>query len=128
MILIIGGLSQGKLAHARSLVGEGATLIDGATCPLAGGFTGEIFTNLPAFVRRCLKEEVDPLPPLLDYCARSPHAILICEEVGSGIVPMDGEDRRWREGVGRLSCALAEQAEQVVRLFCGIPTTLKGGE
>ena len=53
---------------------------------------------------------------------------VLCREVGCGLVPMDPGDRAWREAVGRLSCRLAQEAQGVVRLWCGLPVWLKGGE
>ena len=47
-------------------------------------------------------------------------------EVGGGVVPMDAEERAGREAAGRLACLLAERADCVVQMFCGIPTVLKG--
>ena len=40
--------------------------------------------------------------------------------------PMDAEERAGREAAGRLACLLAERADCVVQMFCGIPTVLKG--
>ena len=52
--------------------------------------------------------------------------IVISTETGCGIVPVDKEERILREHIGRLNCLLAEKAETVVRVFCGIPVVLKG--
>lgn len=52
--------------------------------------------------------------------------VVIATEVGGGIVPVDKDERAAREAAGRLACLLAQRAEQVVRVFCGIPTILKG--
>ena len=54
--------------------------------------------------------------------------VVIATEVGSGIVPATAEDRAAREAAGRLSCLLAKKADTVIRVFCGIPTVLKGEE
>ena len=43
-----------------------------------------------------------------------------------GVIPLDPRERRNREAAGRLSCLLAERAETVVRVCCGIPQVLKG--
>lgn len=52
--------------------------------------------------------------------------VVIATEVGGGVVPVDKDERAAREAAGRLACLLAQRAEQVVRVFCGIPTVLKG--
>ena len=48
------------------------------------------------------------------------------ERVGCGVVPLDPAERAWREEVGRLCCALAQKAERVERIFCGLSMVLKG--
>lgn len=52
--------------------------------------------------------------------------VVIATEIGGGIVPVDPEERLAREAAGRLACLLAKKADLVVRVFCGIPTVLKG--
>ena len=73
-----------------------------------------------------LKGESDPMPALQALLKRNPEVVILCDEVGCGVVPMEKKERDWRERVGRTCCVLAEQAERVERLFCGIPTVLKG--
>ncbi len=52
--------------------------------------------------------------------------VVIAAETGCGVVPSDPEQRKAREKAGRLACLLAERADTVVRLCCGIPEVLKG--
>ena len=52
--------------------------------------------------------------------------VVIATETGCGVIPLDPRERRNREAAGRLSCLLAERAETVVRVCCGIPQVLKG--
>ena len=66
------------------------------------------------------------MPALEAYLRRRPDGVILCDEVGCGVVPMDSADRAWRERVGRTCCALAERADKVVRLYCGIPSMIKG--
>ena len=42
------------------------------------------------------------------------------------VVPVDKNERAAREAAGRLGCLLAQRADAVVRVFCGIPVYLKG--
>lgn len=51
--------------------------------------------------------------------------VVIATEVGGGVVPVDARERAAREAAGRLSCLLAQRAEKVVRVFCGLPVILK---
>ena len=52
--------------------------------------------------------------------------VVICSETGCGIVPLDKKERLAREATGRLMCALAAEADTVVRMICGIPQVIKG--
>ena len=52
--------------------------------------------------------------------------VIICTEVGAGVVPIDPEERAFRESAGSLTVALADRATCVVRVVCGIPQVLTG--
>lgn len=52
--------------------------------------------------------------------------ILIATEIGGGVVPIDPKQRNAREAAGRLSCMLAQRAQTVIRVYCGLPQVLKG--
>lgn len=39
---------------------------------------------------------------------------------------VDAKQRADREAAGRLACLLAQRADTVVRVFCGLPILLKG--
>ena len=52
--------------------------------------------------------------------------IIIADEIGCGLVPLDASEREKRERAGRLACMLAERADTVIRVVCGCPQILKG--
>lgn len=54
------------------------------------------------------------------------YEIVIATEVGGGVVPLDPDERAHREAAGRLACCLAERADCVIRVCCGLPQILKG--
>ena len=64
------------------------------------------------------------LTTLADQLAK--HDVIIATEIGGGVVPMDANQRAQREAAGRLACLLAERADVVVRVCCGLPQVLKG--
>ena len=67
---------------------------------------------------------VENLEALADELAG--RRVVIATEIGGGVVPTDSAARERREAAGRLSCLLAERAETVVRVCCGLPQLLKG--
>ena len=56
----------------------------------------------------------------------NPQVIILCDEIGCGIVPMEKEEREYRELVGRIMGMVVSRAQRVERLVCGIPQVLKG--
>ena len=56
----------------------------------------------------------------------SAYDLVIATEVGGGVVPVDPAERAAREAAGRLACLLAQRAETVIRVCCGLPQALKG--
>lgn len=105
-VLYIGGAAQGKETLARRLHGPHA----------------QIAANLHLSVRRMLEEGKDPMTLLPALRGK----IVICDELGCGVIPAGAFDRLWREKTGRLCCALAEEAALVVRVTAGLPQVLKG--
>ena len=95
--------------------------------------------NYQALIRRLMEIGIDPeayTARLLDAWAASETdtqekaqreaRVIVMDEVGSGIVPMEKADRLWREACGRCGCMIAARADRVIRLVCGIPMILKG--
>lgn len=71
-----------------------------------------------------LAADCDDLSLLADELATKD--VVIATEMGGGVVPTDAGRRHAREQAGRLVCLLAERADTVVRVCCGIPQVLKG--
>ena len=114
MILIVGGEGSGKRAFAESLGYRPEQIAEG------------VLDERPVVCRveRMVAANYEAAPELLEpLCAKE---VVICCEVGSGIVPAEYEQRLTREATGRLCVRLAQRAEAVVRMVCGIPTVIKG--
>jgi adenosyl cobinamide kinase/adenosyl cobinamide phosphate guanylyltransferase len=56
---------------------------------------------------------------------RNPNIVIVVDELGCGIIPMEAFDRDYREITGRVCCRLAENAKEVHRVICGIGMVLK---
>lgn len=119
MILLIGGMGQGKLDYAKKQLN--ITDSDVAQTPNEGG-NKPVIAELSQWIRT----HEDARELLDQLIAQNPDVVLICNEVGCGVVPMMPEERHWRERVGQICVHLAKQAQRVERIFCGIPMILKG--
>lgn len=115
MILIVGGQGSGKRDFVRSL---GFTDADCGTS-LEGA--SPVLLDLHLLVK--------DIPAVSDetFANLQSRRVVVCNEVGCGIVPVSADDRAWRDRVGRTCARLARDADRVVRLCCGIPQDLKGG-
>ncbi|MDY3989801.1 MAG: bifunctional adenosylcobinamide kinase/adenosylcobinamide-phosphate guanylyltransferase [Massilioclostridium sp.] len=118
--LIVGGAAQGKLAYALSCYGLTEQQIS------EGNLDGPIVNRLQEWVRKLLAQQIDPLARI-DELVEGRDLVILCDEVGCGVVPIDPAQREWREAVGRVCCALAQKAVFVDRVQCGIATRIKGG-
>ncbi len=113
MILVIGGAASGKLDYVKSLGYSDSSISD--------GFIGEepVVYNLQALVAK----DPEKAPGYYDELVGK--EIVICDEVGSGIIPATREMRDAREATGRLCNRLAISADSVIRLVSGIPVKIK---
>ena len=108
MVFITGPLFSGKKSAAKSIMHwDDATLAQNAVW------------DVEQMVSGCTD-----LEKLADQLAEK--QVVITSEIGGGVVPVDPEQRAQREAAGRLACLLAARADTVIRVFCGIPTVIKG--
>lgn len=153
MELYIGGFAQGKLEYVQNKKAEEAIsiamVIDCAQSDyqktlqsIDNKIKNEnadvnnivnvndivIINHLHMWVKDLLREgmeESEVQSTILSWVATHPNTILICDELGNGIVPLEKMERIWREQTGRLMIELAKQAERVERILCGLGQRLK---
>ena len=125
MHLIIGGKYMGKLAYAKALYGDGESVCDLSVEEPESMIAARVVVNLQDGARTILKRGGIPLDFFQFNLNRMNDKILIGDEIGSGIVPMDPFERLWRDETGFLYQFLAARARLVDRVWAGIPHRLK---
>ena len=75
-------------------------------------------------VEELVSEKAVTLEAIADELALK--EIVIADEIGCGLVPLDASEREKRERAGRLAYMLAERADTVIRVVCGCPQILRG--
>ncbi len=125
MILILGGRSQGKTAYALKFYGRPAEVFDLATEETSAMFKADIIINLQEGVRKLIAQNICAETYFQDNLGKLKDKILVGTEIGCGIVPIAEEERIWRDKTGRVYQILAEEARSVVRIWAGLPVTLK---
>lgn len=120
MKLYIGGCAQGKADYVRRETGlnpERISMGDAMHTPAIDQFH--------ELIRQVVQSGGDAEAFALHLTMENPDAVVLSDEVGMGIVPMDRDERIWREAVGRALCVLARHAESVERISCGIGVRIK---
>ena len=130
MELFIGGYGQNKLK--RSILKEdlmnGKGVADGYCASMQDILQCKVINHFHLFVKRNLSyfaSEENQEAFALMLLTENPHVILIGDEIGCGIVPIQKEEREYREIYGRIMCLLAKKAQKVTRIVCGICQVIK---
>lgn len=154
MEVYFGGAFQGKLEYVLEKKGC-LKVADGAGCSLKDIKEAQVLNHLHLYIKRLIYKEGDayntavddiitaddtitadttadttanimPAAEIInDIYEANPDIILICDEVGGGIVPLKKEDRIYREAVGRALCCAVKKSDRVERVMCGIGQCLK---
>lgn len=134
MKLVIGGYAQGKLEYVlgeleRKMEGDaaGAYMVWDGVLPEKEETEGKriVLNHFHSWVRERIRQGGSPEEEALAFVEEHPDCIIICDEIGNGIVPVDGFEREYRERTGRILVKLAEKAEEVIRVICGMGQKIK---
>ncbi len=127
MELIIGGAFQGKKEAAKQIFHlEENDICDGTSCDLEEVFQAKAVSGFHMLIRRLMEQNQDVDAYFADLKEQNPEIILISNEIGYGIVPLDRFERDWREKTGRICCLAAQKANSVIRVLAGNPVYIKG--
>lgn len=110
MILVIGGVFQGKKEFAKELAAQRKMQMV------------NVFHNQ---IQKLLEEGEDVEVYIEELLEKNRDMVIVMDEVGAGVVPVERSDREYREAVGRAGQLLAKEAEEVYRVICGIGVRIK---
>ena len=123
MIMITGGAFQGKTEFAKTRFSlKNEDIIDCGNCDLDEVPDAKCVRNYELAVKRLIARGTDPLA----FTEQLKCDIILMNEIGSGIIPLEKSERVWREMTGRAGCIIASKAETVYRVCCGIAAIIKG--
>lgn len=132
MKLVIGGRAQGKLNYVlQHMTDENYQIYDGVfpdgeeLFNLTKKNEWLIVNHFHNWVNKELKENRNPEEELEAFLKKGVRFVIISDEIGNGIVPVDAFERDYRERTGRMLITLASQADEVVRVICGIGQKIK---
>ena len=127
MKLVIGGYAQGKLNYVLGKYDvEASKIFDGEIPENIEEPRGMVVIN---HFHNWLKTKISyggcPEKEILEFVEKYPNCVIISDEVGNGIVPIEAFEREYRERTGRILVELAKKAEEVERVICGIGQKIK---
>lgn len=125
MELYIGGYAQGKLNYVL----ENKNLQDYIVIDEKTEFLDNnkimILNHFHLFFKKLMEQNKEPERIVFEILDRCPDIIIICDEIGNGIVPIDAFEREYRERLGNVLIKLAKKAERVERVICAMGQRLK---
>lgn len=134
MKLVIGGFAQGKLGYVMQHfsiekenvvdMADGKKLLDRDIEKTDNG-SSIVLYHFHIWVKNELAKGNYPEKELEKLIKQFPDCIIVSDEIGNGIVPMDAFDREYRDRLGRILINLAKEADEVVRVICGIGQKIK---
>ena len=127
MKLIIGGYAQGKLDYVLTKYHLQENMVWDGILPDNTALRDKqiIVNHFHQWVKQCILDGGCPEEEIISFLDDHENCIIICDEIGNGIVPLDKFEREYRERVGRILTQLAKRAEEVERVLCGIGQKIK---
>ncbi len=126
MKLVIGGYAQGKLDYVLSKYHLNKNIVWDSVLPDCTLVKETIIINhLHLWIKNCMLEGRCPEEEILLFLDSCQDCIIISDEVGNGIVPINAFEREYRERVGKILIQVAERAEEVERVICKIGQKIK---
>ena len=130
MKLVIGGVAQGKLDYVlENMIKKTEKLYK--DWPWDFAVDDErifIIDKFHYFIRAVLEKNLplqEYILKFMQFAEENKDTIVIADEIGNGIVPLDAFERAYREQTGRAEILLAKKADEVVRVICGIGQKIK---
>lgn len=126
MIFVTGGCFQGKQQWVlQNCQVHPFRVADGAVCSMEAIKSAGVLDHFHLLVRRWMQAGKIPADETEKILSDNSNIVIITDEIGSGIVPLDVKEREWREVHGRICCQLAGRADAVFRVIAGIGQKIK---
>ena len=123
MKLYIGGCFQGK--REAVIKNENIkNIINAENADMEEMLSAEGIYGIDGFIRKNLDESlVNELA--VRFISENKNVVIINNEVGYGVVPIDKNERLFRELNGRFNIRIAQSSDEVYRVVSGICTRIK---
>ena len=126
MIFIFGGAWQGKLTYALErfkLTENNVYYCDEKCTSIPEG--KKIINKIELWLLALLKNNLDTTENINILVKNNADAVIICNDITCGVVPVDPILRKWREETGKAMGVFSRKSNEVIRLFCGFAERIK---
>lgn len=124
MELIIGGAFQGKSEYAKKHFPK-INWVNGKEIDEEQLLNARGILGFHEYIKNEMKQGHDVSTLAQKIIEQNPQAVLVSDEVGYGVVPVDAFERAYREAVGRICTELAAYSSRVTRVICGTGVVIK---
>ena len=124
MELIIGGAFQGKSEYAKKHFPK-INWVNGKEIDEEQLLNARGILGFHEYIKNEMKQGHDVSTLAQKIIEQNPQAVLVSDEVGYGVVPVDAFERAYREAVGRICTELAAYSSRVTRVICGTGMVIK---
>ena len=126
MKLVIGGAFQGKKEYVKQYLNiKEEDMADGKNASYDAIFRCKCIYHFHEWIKKGMQENWNFTNLAEELLKRNPELIIITNELGYGVVPVDAFDRAYRETTGRICTEIAGRCEQVIRISCGLGMVIK---
>lgn len=126
MHIIIGGAYQGKKEYAIKCLQDKLGYE-----PTIEEIENGIILNLHLTIHKAIRDDFkgDVTEKMVTETTKKHELngdlIITCDEVGMGVVPLERNEREYREVVGKILQELVKMADRVDRVVAGMPIRIK---
>ena len=124
MNMYIGGANQGQLALAKEQSPD-ISWIDGKNCLYEEIETCGGIYDFQEYIKRMMRDGISTDDLAEKIISSNPNIIIVSDEIGYGLVPIERFLRDYREQTGRICTTLAAYSDHVTRVVMGIGTKIK---
>lgn len=120
MELYIGGFAQGKLQYVLRKKGKVNIVQEAGKIKEYPIKQKILFYQFHEWFRKEIEMGRNPEKEMDAIFSEYKNLLIISDEVGNGIIPIEAMEREYRERLGRYLCRIAAHSERVERILCGI--------
>lgn len=132
MQIVFGGAFNGKRQYVKEMLSDKKPVWHEGELPESGSQL-TVVAGLEHWIQEQLEKQIDEetIHQSVENAVqlqKNQELILILTDINRGIVPIDPIERRLRDVTGRIYQTLFKEAEQITRIWYGIPQSIKGAD